>query len=96
MDTEQIRGHLLNLANEEWDRKCASYTSGSSDELANFRRIAEVLKIRPEQVACVYLLKHVYSLVAQACGGESGGEDHWSRAKDALNFCSVILKLLDE
>lgn len=74
--------------------KGRSYSS-REDELANFKGIAKLLGISPEQVCLVYLTKHIYSIYSIVRGEVYDTEGLRSRIIDAINYL-VLLNALHE
>ena len=77
--------------------KGREYTINDRDKLKNFKHIAERVKLRPLQVAMVYLLKHVDSLTNYVNEGvESSNEPIEGRLMDIRNYCLLIGALIKE
>lgn len=76
--------------------KRPSYTIGSEDVLANFKRVAERLgNVTPAQVLAVYMLKHIDAIVAHASKGVYDYEMS-TRIADAINYLHLMNAMLKE
>jgi hypothetical protein len=74
--------------------KGRSYSS-RDDELANFKDLAKLLGIPPEQVCLVYLTKHIYSIFSIVKGEKYDTEGLRGRIIDAINYL-ILLNALHE
>lgn len=77
---------LRYLASNVAFTKRKDYTQGSGDVLANFKRIAEKLKVSPRLVWGVYMAKQVDALLTWAGSGEVASESVESRFIDLYNY----------
>lgn len=70
--------------------------AGDEDALANFKREAEDLGMRPEQVWAVYASKH-WSAVKTFCReGDVASEPIEGRLQDVILYCYLLLGLIEE
>tara|TARA_R100000805_G_C3608507_1_gene108983 strand:+ start:1130 stop:1459 length:330 start_codon:yes stop_codon:yes gene_type:complete len=73
------------------------YTINDKDKLKNFKHIGERMKLRPEQVAMVYLLKHMDSVTNYVNEGiEASDEPIEGRLMDIRNYCLLLGALIKE
>jgi hypothetical protein len=94
---EKIKAKLRKTADEIEVSKRPAYTVGSSDVLANFKRVAERSGITPVQCALVYFLKHLDSITSYAQNQDiPQAEPIWERFADADNYLRLMLALLIE
>ncbi len=82
-------------------KKGVEYTRGDGDRLANFKRIAAMLGVTPEQVCMVYLMKHVdaithYSNQAPGERRRNASEPIRGRIVDVITYYTLLLALIDE
>lgn len=74
------------------------------DCLSNFKVTAELLGVSPEEVCCVFLLKHVQSVAMAAkrsdtrlsWGGTGSVEGFSQRISDARNYLILLAALIKE
>ena len=77
--------------------KGADYTVGSTDRLANFRKVAEFTGMTQEQVLGTYLYKHVAAIFAYIKnGGQSESEPIEGRISDVINYMLLFGKMVAE
>jgi len=94
---EAVAGGLISHAQEIEDAKRPSYTLGSEDVLANFKRVGERTGLTPGQVLSVYLLKHVDSITAALCRPDlPQAEAVKGRFADGLNYLKLGFALWSE
>ena len=76
------------------ESKGADYTPNSLDRLQNFKVVAEIVGITPEQVGFVYFLKHVLALASLVEKVEDEtyrpSEPRMDRIKDIRNYALLI------
>ena len=96
-DFESGASTLLARARALRSQKGESYSGVDPDEDAfgNFRRISALTGMSPQEVALIYMLKHVDSITTIVRGGKDGGEGLSERIADALNYL-LFLGTLDE
>ncbi len=77
--------------------------SPDEDRLLNFRQVASLLGQRPSEVALVYLLKHIQSIILAVRSGDyvwawegEGGEGLKQRIADARNYLLLLAACLEE
>ena len=79
------------------DVKGKEYTVSDDDKLKNFKSIGERLKLTPEYVAMVYLLKHMASVRNYVTDGREASEEPISgRLRDIRNYCLLLGALIKE
>ncbi|KYC47853.1 MAG: hypothetical protein AMQ22_00215 [Candidatus Methanofastidiosum methylothiophilum] len=83
------------LENEIMGVKGRDYTIGNSDRHYNFKLVAELVGITPEQVLMVYWLKHVLSILNHARGGNES-EPVETRIADLRNYMLLYRGLVEE
>jgi hypothetical protein len=76
--------------------KGEDYTRSDPDRLANFKRLAKDLNIRPIQVWAIYSGKHWDALMAFAKTGKVESEDIRTRFIDLQNYLYLGQALLEE
>lgn len=86
---ERIVKHLEQMGNKEITKKRPSYTIGSNDVLANFKRNASVLGINPLLVWAVYTTKHLDSILAYIKSGVESNETIDGRFTDLYNYIKI-------
>jgi hypothetical protein len=100
MDTErydEVCARLLGEAQALELAKRPSYTIGSPDVLANFKRVAERTGLRPGQVLMVYALKHLDAVTSALVDPTiPQGEARLGRFADAINYLKLGYALLEE
>lgn len=72
------------------------YAHDTADVFANFNRISKALKLAPELVLMVYLLKHLDGITAYLDGHTSQREDVRGRIKDALCYLCLLWGMINE
>ena len=94
---DKLRADLLASAHDIADAKRPAYTIGSEDVLANFKRVAERTGLTPQQVCCVYLLKHTDAICAAVKdSGIPQAEDLKGRFADAINYLVLLWAVMQE
>lgn len=94
---DRVAAELLAKAREIETAKRPSYTIGSPDVLANFKRVAERTGLTPGQVLTIYMLKHIDSITAALCNPEiPQAEDVEGRFADAVNYLKLGWALIEE
>ena len=95
---EEFKDH----EDETMDFKRTEYAAGE-DRLENFRSIGELTGMPMEQVALLYLLKHIQSIVVSVksdqyrwCWEDGDGEGLKQRIADARNYLLLLAGCLDE
>ena len=92
-----ISTHLLEKAAAIETAKRPSYTIGSEDVLANFKRIAERTGQKPGQILATYMLKHIDSITAALCNPDiPQAEEIEGRFADGINYLKLGYALLRE
>lgn len=77
--------------------KGEEYTVSDEDKFKNFKSIAERLKMTPEEVCMVYLLKHLDSIRNYILHGkESSDEPIFGRIMDARNYLLLLGGIIKE
>ncbi len=72
-------------------------TAGDEDKFKNFKSIAERMSLRTEQVAMIYLLKHMDSIRNYIhTGKESSEESILGRIQDARNYLLLLGGIIEE
>ena len=66
------------------------------DRLANFKGVAEKLKISPGKVALVYLLKHIDGICKYVETGEAQRDTLNGRITDAINYLILLRAICAE
>ena len=82
---QAVQKELDDLAKEIVSAKREAYTSGSKDQLANFKRISERMGLAPLEVWGVYMNKQVDSINSFIKDG-SESEPIATRFADTLNY----------
>ena len=75
--------------------KGADY-AGKEDALANFKRQAETLGLRPEQIWAVYTSKHWDAVMTFVREGQVESESIEGRLLDVILYCHLLLALIAE
>lgn len=87
---DQIADKLLKTAHEIEVSKRPAYTIGSADVFKNFKSIAERVGLTPQQVSCVYWLKHVDAITAYLSDPTCPqAESIESRFADCINYLKL-------
>jgi len=77
--------------------KGKEYTVSDEDKFKNFKSIAERMKCSPEEVALIYLLKHMDSIRNYVLYGiESSSESIEGRIQDARNYLLLLGGIIHE
>lgn len=77
--------------------KGEEYTVSDVDKFKNFKSIADRMKSSPEEVALVYLLKHMDSIRNYVLHGkESSDEPIIGRIMDARNYLLLLGGMIEE
>ncbi len=77
--------------------KGEEYTVSDVDKFKNFKSIADRMKSSPEEVALVYLLKHMDSIRNYVLyGKESSDEPIIGRIMDARNYLLLLGGMIEE
>jgi len=94
---DELSAGLLAEAHEIEKSKRPSYTIGSEDVLANFKRVAERTGQTPGQALATYWLKHVDSITAALCHPElPQAEAIEGRFADCINYLKLGYALVVE
>jgi len=94
---EGLSATLLDAAAEIERAKRPSYTIGSEDVLANFKRVAERVGVTPGQALAVYMLKHVDAVTAALTNPAiPQAEEITGRFADLLNYTKLGYALVKE
>ena len=94
---EEFRAHEEELL----AAKRAAY-AGDADCLSNFKQIAGILGLVPEQVCSVYLLKHILGIAREvdaggkAVWGDAASEGLNQRISDARNYLVLLAAIIRE
>lgn len=89
-DFRAILAHTHETLRELTDTKGVEY-SNSTDQLANFKRLAATLGVAPEFVVLVYLTKHLDGINSYVANGGELSEPIFGRIDDAILYL-VLLK----
>ena len=77
--------------------KGEEYTVSDEDKFKNFKSIAERMGCKPEEVAMVYLLKHMDSIRNYVLSGvEASDEPIMGRIMDARNYLLLLGGIISE
>ena len=76
--------------------KGQAYAGEGQDTFANFKRIADRYKIKPEFVLMVYLSKHLDAIDAYIRGEYHDPEPIHGRIKDAINYLLILFGMIKE
>jgi len=77
--------------------KGKEYTVSDDDKFKNFKSIGDRLSLSPEQVAMIYLLKHMDSIRNYILTGkESSEEPIRGRIQDARNYLLLLGGIIEE
>lgn len=77
--------------------KGEEYTVSDEDKFKNFKSIADRMKMSPEQIALIYLLKHMDSIRNYVLHGkESSDEPIMGRIMDARNYLLLLGGIIEE
>jgi hypothetical protein len=77
--------------------KGKEYTVSDEDKFKNFKSIAERMELKTEQVAMIYLLKHMDSIRNYLkTGTESSEESIMGRIQDARNYLLLLGGIIEE
>jgi len=94
-ELKQSMENLIKDCKKILEGKGRSYSS-RDDELANFKDLAQLLCLSPEQVCLVYLTKHIYSIFSIVKGENYDTEGLRSRIVDAINYLILLNALHEE
>jgi len=85
---------LLAAAKEIEESKRPSYTIGSTDVLANFKRVASASGMTPAQCCLVYMLKHVDSISSLVSNPSARDpEPEIGRFADLINYTKLLFAI---
>lgn len=77
--------------------KGEDYTKGSADALANFKEGGEDIGISPMKVCWIFMNKHYQAITNYVkTGGQSESEPIDMRLKDLINYCVLMLGIIEE
>ena len=77
--------------------KGKEYTVSDEDKFKNFKSIGDRMSLPPEQVAMIYLLKHMDSIRNYVLNGvEASDEPIMGRIQDARNYLLLLGGILEE
>lgn len=77
--------------------KGEDYTKGSDDALANFKEGGQGIDLDPRKVLWVFMNKHYQAITNFVkTGGQSESEPIDMRLKDMINYCVLLLALINE
>lgn len=107
MEKKVTRGELAKIVEDLiadeaviFQQKGEEYTIGKAeteDALFNFRQVAELTGLKMSQVAAVYWLKHVFSILNFIKQGKVfSDEPIRGRINDARNYLAFIYAILEE
>jgi hypothetical protein len=78
-------------------KKGHDYTVGNQDRLFNFKWVAGIVGITPEQCALVYMLKHVLAIATSVKFGHTASDEPLEgRFLDATNYLLLLKGIIDE
>lgn len=86
---DEVSAHLSEVARGIVVDKRPSYTVGSEDVLANFKRTAEHAGVTPGTVWGIFVLKHLDSVLAYFKNGTTSSESIEGRFADLLNYINL-------
>lgn len=78
------------------DKGQKEYAHDEDDAFANFKRVAERLKITKEQVLMVYLEKHIDGIHSYIQGHQSQREDVRGRINDVIVYLCLLRGMIEE
>ena len=78
------------------DTKGNEYTRGSDDQLANFKRLGEMVHQDPRVILGVYMQKHLDSIFHFIATGDGGCEGIRGRIDDAQNYLDLLRAMVEE
>lgn len=87
-DFDTACDHLMTTKGHEYAR--------SEDRFGNFNRLSDILKVSREQIALVYFMKHLDSIVSFVTTGQKGVENIQSRFHDAVNYLKLMAGMIYE
>jgi len=94
---QKITDELLHLARQIEDSKRPSYTVGSEDVLANFKRVGTASGMTPAQCCLVYMMKHVDAICTLISKPElDDPEPAITRFCDLINYTRLLFALTQE
>tara|TARA_R100001480_G_scaffold27132_1_gene37380 strand:- start:379 stop:705 length:327 start_codon:yes stop_codon:yes gene_type:complete len=77
--------------------KGEEYTVSNKDKFKNFKSIGDRMNLRAEQVALIYLLKHMDSIRNYVLNGKEVSEEPIvSRIQDARNYLLLLGGIIEE
>lgn len=101
-DFENLQKDFNEHENRLLEWKAGEYARGQN-RLENFEMIAKFTGLRSEQIALLYLLKHIQSITLAAMStkyvwewGTEEGEGLKQRIADARNYLLLLAACLDE
>jgi len=68
----------------------AEYARNEEDVLANFKRTGKSLKLSPEKIIAVYMMKHQEGVLSYIDGYKSQREDVTGRLTDIIVYCCLL------
>jgi len=90
-DYGHITAELLTEAQRIETAKRPSYTIGSDDVLANFKRVAAASGMEVDQCCLVYMLKHVDSICSLVSNPDQDDpEPELGRYADLINYVKLL------
>lgn len=96
VDYIKVKNSLLEAAGFVETVKRADYTGGDDDVLINFKQIAKLAGVSPQQVWLVYFLKHVTAVSSFVKNGAVASEPIDGRFQDLLNYVLLGQALIKE
>lgn len=93
MNAREFEGHLSQFfvdLRRITSSKGVEYANDTTDQLANFKRLAVQLGLLPEQVALVYLTKHLDSIQHAVRTGKVLSEPLHGRCLDAVLYLILL------
>jgi len=93
---EKIIKKILQECQHIRNTKGIDYAWGTKDANYNFKRVAQELKLTPEQVCMVYLKKHMDTIYLAIRGEKLKGEALEEKIKDIINYLLILYTLLQE
>ena len=94
---QMIKEILIDRGWQIENDKRPSYTIGSEDVLANFKRVGDRAEIPSTKIAVIYLLKHLDSIMSIVNNPDiPQSEPVLDRFADAVNYLALLLALIVE
>ena len=95
-DFDELFQKMINEEILMMHKKGPDYTRNSPDKLANFKRSAEEIGIKSEQVLYVLIKKHWDAVITYIKTGKLSGEPIESKILDIRNYLALLRALVEE